>query len=123
MSVCRRERDKPYVEELKIDLRRGVGIKQLVASPTEPNVYVDRDGREKRDLIDQLEALLVKEGSKEDKPTFAKMAQTYIEQTNFTREQIKKQTLLGSRLIDNQSQNKTVAARAMADRKTFGHLS
>ena len=30
---------------------------------------------------------------------------------------------LGSRLIDNQSQNKTVAARAMADRKTFGHLS
>ena len=30
---------------------------------------------------------------------------------------------LGSRPIDNQSQNKTVAARAMADRKTFGHLS
>jgi hypothetical protein len=27
---------------------------------------------------------------------------------------------LGSRLIDNQSQNKTVAARAMAERKTFG---
>jgi hypothetical protein len=30
---------------------------------------------------------------------------------------------LGSRLIDDQSQNKTVAARAMAERKTFGHLS
>lgn len=30
---------------------------------------------------------------------------------------------LGSRLIDGQSQNKTVAARAMAERKTFGHLS
>ncbi|SEO17898.1 IS66 Orf2 like protein [Pseudorhodobacter antarcticus] len=29
---------------------------------------------------------------------------------------------LGSRLIDNQSHNKTVAARAMAERKTFGHL-
>ena len=35
----------------------------------------------------------------------------------------KTQPALGSRLIDNQSQNKTVAARAMADRKTFGHLS
>ena len=34
-----------------------------------------------------------------------------------------KRSALGSRLIDNQSQNKTVAARAMADRKTFGHLS
>jgi hypothetical protein len=32
-------------------------------------------------------------------------------------------TILGSRLIDGQSQNKTVAARAMAERKTFGHLS
>ena len=85
-----------YVEELKIDLRRGVGIKQLVPSPTEPNVYVDRDGRERRDLIDQLEALLVKEGSKGDQPTFAKMAQTYIDQTNFTREQIKKQTILAT---------------------------
>ena len=30
---------------------------------------------------------------------------------------------LGSRLIDHQSQNKTVAARATTDRKTFGHLS
>jgi hypothetical protein len=30
---------------------------------------------------------------------------------------------LGSRLIDGQSQNKTVAARATAERKTFGHLS
>ena len=30
---------------------------------------------------------------------------------------------LGSRLIDRQSQNRTVAARAMAERKTFGHLS
>ncbi|WP_198666049.1 hypothetical protein [Tropicimonas sp. IMCC34043] len=30
---------------------------------------------------------------------------------------------LGSRLIDRQSQNMTVAARAMADRKTLGHLS
>jgi transposase len=32
-------------------------------------------------------------------------------------------TSLGSRLIDHQSQNKTVAARATTDRKTFGHLS
>ena len=31
--------------------------------------------------------------------------------------------VLGSRLIDHQSQNKTVAARATTDRKTFGHLS
>jgi hypothetical protein len=30
---------------------------------------------------------------------------------------------LGSRLIDGQSQNKTVAARAMTERKTLGHLS
>jgi len=30
---------------------------------------------------------------------------------------------LGSRLIDFQSQNMTVAARATAERKTFGHLS
>lgn len=30
---------------------------------------------------------------------------------------------LGSRLIDFQSQNKTVAARITAERKTFGHLS
>ena len=30
---------------------------------------------------------------------------------------------LGSRLIDRQSQNMTVAARATAERKTFGHLS
>lgn len=30
---------------------------------------------------------------------------------------------LGSRLIDGQSQKMTAAARAMADRKTFGHLS
>lgn len=30
---------------------------------------------------------------------------------------------LGSRLIDRQSQNKTVAARATADRKVFAHLS
>ncbi len=81
-----------YVEELKIDLRRGVGAKH-VPSPTEPNVYVDRDGQQKRDLFDQLEALLVKEGSKEDQPTFAKIAQTYLEQTNFTREQLKKQTI------------------------------
>jgi integrase len=84
-----------YIEELKIDLRRGVGM-QLVPSPTEPNVYVDRDGQQKRDLIDQLDALLVKEGSKEDQPTFAKIAQTYIEQTNFTREQIKKQSILAT---------------------------
>jgi tetratricopeptide (TPR) repeat protein len=31
--------------------------------------------------------------------------------------------MLGSRLIDFQSQNMTVAARATADRKTFGHRS
>lgn len=31
--------------------------------------------------------------------------------------------ILGSRPIDDQSQNRTVAARAMAERKTFGHLS
>lgn len=31
--------------------------------------------------------------------------------------------LLGSRLIDFQSQNMTVAARATADRKVFAHLS
>jgi hypothetical protein len=30
---------------------------------------------------------------------------------------------LGSRLIDRQSQNMTVAARATAERKTLGHLS
>jgi hypothetical protein len=30
---------------------------------------------------------------------------------------------LGSRLIDLQSQNRTVAAKATAERKTFGHLS
>ena len=30
---------------------------------------------------------------------------------------------LGSRLIDDQSQKRTVAARATAERKTFGHLS
>ena len=30
---------------------------------------------------------------------------------------------LGSRLIDFQSQNMTVAARAIAERKTFGHRS
>ena len=30
---------------------------------------------------------------------------------------------LGSRLINFQSQKMTVAARATADRKTFGHLS
>ena len=30
---------------------------------------------------------------------------------------------LGSRLIDRQSQNRTVAAKATAERKTFGHLS
>ncbi len=32
-------------------------------------------------------------------------------------------TELGSRLVNSQSQKMTVAARAMADRKTFGHLS
>jgi hypothetical protein len=32
-------------------------------------------------------------------------------------------TLLDFRLVDRQSQNKTVAARATADRKTFGHPS
>ena len=84
-----------YIEELKIDLRRGVGM-QLVPSPTEPNVYVDKDEQQKRDLIDQLDALLVKEGSKEDQPTFRESAQTYIEQTNFTREQIKKQAILAT---------------------------
>jgi hypothetical protein len=31
--------------------------------------------------------------------------------------------VLGSRLIDFQSQNRTVAARAMAERKTLGHRS
>ena len=31
--------------------------------------------------------------------------------------------LLGSRLIDRQSQNMTVAARATAERKVFAHLS
>ena len=31
--------------------------------------------------------------------------------------------VLGSRLIDIQSQNMTVAASATAERKTFGHLS
>lgn len=30
---------------------------------------------------------------------------------------------VGSRLVNFQSQKMTVAARAMADRKTFGHLS
>ncbi len=30
---------------------------------------------------------------------------------------------LGSRLIDCHSQNMTIAARTMAERKTFGHLS
>jgi hypothetical protein len=30
---------------------------------------------------------------------------------------------LGSRLIDIQSQKRTVAASAMAERNTFGHLS
>lgn len=84
-----------YLDELKIDLKRGVGSK-LIPSPTELNVYVDKDGPQKRDLINQLDALLVKEGSKEDQPTFTKAAQTYIEQTNFTREQIKKQTILAT---------------------------
>jgi len=32
-------------------------------------------------------------------------------------------TLLGSRLIDFQSENMTVAASTTAERKTFGHLS
>lgn len=81
-----------YVDELKIDLRRGVGVK-LVPSPTEPNVYVDQNGRQKQELVDQLESLLVQEGTKEDQPTFASAAKNYIEQTNFTREQIKKQTI------------------------------
>jgi len=31
--------------------------------------------------------------------------------------------LLGSRLIDRQSQNRTVAARATAERKVLAHLS
>ena len=31
--------------------------------------------------------------------------------------------ILGSRLIDCHSQNMTIAARTMAERKTFGHLS
>ena len=35
----------------------------------------------------------------------------------------KAETLLGSRLIDRQSQNMTVAARATAERKVLAHLS
>lgn len=81
-----------YVNELKIDLRRGVGGK-LIPSPTEPNVYVEKDRRQKNELVEQLESLLVQEGSKEDQLTFANVAKLYIEQTNFTRQQIKKQTV------------------------------
>ncbi len=55
----------------------------------------DRESAELVDtLTEQLDALdRPLAPFRDDQPTFAKIAQTYIEQTNFTREQLKKQTL------------------------------
>jgi hypothetical protein len=55
-------------------------------------------------------------------PAFSFAPGRFVERADFILKDVGG-ILLGSRLIDRQSQNKTVAARATTERNTFGHLS